>query len=37
MEFLDDPDRETEVNLETLFELTNSNPGLINQLFVEKS
>ncbi len=37
VEFLDDPDRETEVNLETLFELTNSNPDLINQLFVEKS
>lgn len=37
VEFLDDPDRETEVNLETLFELTNSNPELINQLFVEKS
>lgn len=37
VEFLDDPDRETEVNLETLFELTNSNPNLINQLFVEKS
>lgn len=37
LEFLDDPDRETEVNLETLFELTNSNPELINQLFVEKS
>lgn len=37
VEFLDDPDRETEVNLETLFELTNSNPGLINQLFVERS
>lgn len=36
VEFLDDPDRETEVNLETLFELTNSNPDLINQLFVEK-
>lgn len=35
VEFLDDPDRETEVNLETLFELTNSNPELINQLFVE--
>lgn len=34
VEFLDDPDRETEVNLETLFELTNSNPDLINQLFV---
>lgn len=37
VEFLDNPDRETEVNLETLFELTNSNPELINQLFVEKS
>lgn len=37
VEFLDDPDRETEVNLETLFELTNSNPDLINQLFVEKT
>lgn len=37
VEFLDDPDRETEVNLETLFELTNSNPDLINQLFVERS
>lgn len=37
VEFLDDPDRETEVNLETLFELTNSNPELINQLFVERS
>jgi putative ABC transporter, ATP-binding protein len=37
VEFLDDSDRETEVNLETLFELTNSNPDLINQLFVEKS
>lgn len=37
VEFLDNPDRETEVNLETLFELTNSNPDLINQLFVEKS
>lgn len=37
VEFLDDLDRETEVNLETLFELTNSNPDLINQLFVEKS
>lgn len=37
VEFLDDTDRETEVNLETLFELTNSNPDLINQLFVEKS
>lgn len=37
VEFLDDPDRETEVNLETLFELTNSNPDLINQLFVENS
>lgn len=37
VEFLDNPDRETEVNLETLFELTNSNPGLINQLFVERS
>lgn len=37
VEFLDDPDRETEVNLETLFEITNSNPDLINQLFVEKS
>lgn len=34
VEFLDNPDRETEVNLETLFELTNSNPDLINQLFV---
>lgn len=37
VEFLDDSNRETEVNLETLFELTNSNPDLINQLFVEKS
>lgn len=37
VEFLDNPDRETEVNLETLFELTNSNPDLINQLFVERS
>lgn len=37
VEFLDNPDRETEVNLETLFELTNSNPELINQLFVERS
>lgn len=37
VEFLDDPGRETEVNLETLFELTNSNPELINQLFVERS
>ena len=37
VEFLDNPDRETEVNLETLFELTNSNPELINQLFIEKS
>lgn len=36
VEFLDNPDRETEVNLETLFELTNSNPELINQLFVER-
>ena len=37
VEFLDNPERETEVNLETLFELTNSNPDLVNQLFVEKS
>lgn len=37
VEFLDNPERETEVNLETLFELTNSNPELINQLFVERS
>ncbi len=37
VEFLDNPDRETEVNLETLFELTNSNLELINQLFVERS
>lgn len=37
VEYIDDPDRETEVNLETLFELTNSNPELINQLFVERS
>lgn len=37
VEFLDNPERETEVNLETLFELTNSNPELINQLFIERS